>query len=51
MPNQAAWQPTETFKRDAKLSHYMAWLRETRGLDFADYDALWRWSVNDLEAF
>ena len=51
MPNQAAWQPSETFKRDAKLSHYMRWLRATRGLDFPDYDALWRWSVDDLEAF
>lgn len=30
---------------------YQDWLKETRGLSFADYEALWRWSVTDLEAF
>ncbi|MEG0045227.1 MAG: acetoacetate--CoA ligase [Comamonas sp.] len=30
---------------------YQNWLRETRGLIFADYDALWRWSTSDLNAF
>ncbi|MDR0216499.1 MAG: acetoacetate--CoA ligase [Comamonas sp.] len=30
---------------------YQDWLRETRGLSFADYDALWRWSTSDLDAF
>ncbi|MBS3020735.1 Acetyl-coenzyme A synthetase [Comamonas sp. PE63] len=30
---------------------YQNWLRETRGLSFADYDALWRWSTSDLDAF
>src|SRR3546814_6852848 len=29
----------------------MDWLARERGLDFADYDALWRWSVADIEAF
>ena len=46
-----AWQPSESFKRDSKLAAYMRWLRDERGLDFSDYDALWRWSVEDLEAF
>ncbi|MDR3064040.1 MAG: acetoacetate--CoA ligase [Comamonas sp.] len=30
---------------------YQRWLHETRGLSFADYDALWRWSTSDLDAF
>jgi acetoacetyl-CoA synthetase len=30
---------------------YTDWLRERRGLEFASYDDLWRWSVGDLEAF
>lgn len=30
---------------------YQDWLREQRGLVFDSYDALWRWSVTDLEAF
>ena len=30
---------------------YQDWLRERRGLEFDNYDALWRWSVEDLAAF
>ncbi|MDH6166993.1 acetoacetyl-CoA synthetase [Variovorax boronicumulans] len=30
---------------------YQNWLREQRGLSFDTYDALWRWSVTDLDAF
>ena len=30
---------------------YQNWLHETRGLSFADYDSLWRWSTSDLDAF
>jgi acetoacetyl-CoA synthetase len=33
------------------ITRYRRWLRETRGLDFDSYDALWRWSVSDIEAF
>jgi acetoacetyl-CoA synthetase len=34
-----------------RITHYQVFLRETRGLEFADYDSLWRWSVGDLDAF
>ena len=30
---------------------YQNWLHAQRGLSFASYDALWRWSITDLEAF
>ena len=30
---------------------YQAWLRDQRGLAFDSYDALWRWSTTDLDAF
>jgi acetoacetyl-CoA synthetase len=30
---------------------YQDWLRDERGLSFDSYDALWRWSVTDLNAF
>ncbi|MEZ5645385.1 MAG: acetoacetate--CoA ligase [Burkholderiaceae bacterium] len=30
---------------------YQDWLARERGLRFDDYDALWRWSTTDLEAF
>jgi acetoacetyl-CoA synthetase len=30
---------------------YQQWLAEQRGLHFDSYDALWRWSVSDLDGF
>ncbi|OGB37675.1 MAG: acetoacetate--CoA ligase [Burkholderiales bacterium RIFCSPHIGHO2_02_FULL_66_10] len=30
---------------------YQQWLAEHRGLRFDNYDALWRWSTTDLDAF
>ena len=36
---------------EPQINRYQRWLRETRGLQFATYDAMWQWSVNDLEAF
>ncbi|GKT24467.1 acetoacetate--CoA ligase [Acidovorax sp. SUPP3334] len=30
---------------------YQDWLQARHGLAFADYDALWQWSVTDLDAF
>ena len=30
---------------------YQEWLRSTRGLSFDSYDALWRWSTTELDAF
>ncbi|MBL8385269.1 MAG: acetoacetate--CoA ligase [Burkholderiales bacterium] len=51
MASTPVWQPAESFRNDSKLARYMRWLARTRGLAFADYDALWRWSVDDLEGF
>ena len=30
---------------------YQNWLRDKRGLSFATYNDLWRWSVTELDAF
>ncbi|GIJ72870.1 acetoacetate--CoA ligase [Virgisporangium ochraceum] len=30
---------------------FLGWLERHRGLAFADYDELWRWSVDDLDGF
>src|SRR4051812_27266659 len=48
---QILWTPTEEVRQRSELALYLAWLRRERGLDFADYHALWRWSVLDLDAF
>ena len=45
------WTPSEERKAQANITNYMAWLRRSRRLDFAGYEELWRWSVDDLEAF
>ncbi|NNU44702.1 acetoacetate--CoA ligase [Ramlibacter sp. B156] len=34
-----------------QIRRYQQWLRDTRGLSFNDYQALWEWSVRDLPAF
>ena len=34
-----------------RIRLYQNWLAEKRGLAFESYDALWRWSVGDLDAF
>ncbi|MDX6610727.1 MAG: acetoacetyl-CoA synthetase, partial [Solirubrobacterales bacterium] len=33
------------------LTEYRRWLQAERGLTFAGYDELWRWSVDDLDGF
>ncbi len=33
------------------MAEYMRWLRDQKGLGFDTYEALWRWSIGDLEAF
>ncbi|MCZ6899607.1 MAG: acetoacetate--CoA ligase [Bacteroidetes bacterium] len=40
------WSPSESFKKDSNLSHYLQWLKNQRGLSFGDYQSLWQWSVD-----
>src|SRR5262245_3992768 len=47
------WSPDPAAARQTRLGRYLAWLAAERGRSFApdDYDALWRWSVDDLDGF
>jgi acetoacetyl-CoA synthetase len=45
------WEPSAELVERARLTGFMRWLESERGLHFADYDALWRWSVDDLDSF
>ena len=45
------WQPSPERLKRARLTAYLAWLEKNRGLKFADYAALWQWSVDEVEAF
>ena len=45
------WAPSRQDVARANITRYLAWLKTRKGLAFDSYDALWRWSVTDLEAF
>ncbi|TML29417.1 MAG: acetoacetate--CoA ligase [Actinobacteria bacterium] len=45
------WEPSQEVVERATLTRYLRWLESERGLRFDDYQALWRWSIDDLEAF
>ena len=45
------WAPTGAQLERSNVARYMRWLGEARGLGFSDYESLWRWSVDETEAF
>jgi acetoacetyl-CoA synthetase len=45
------WEPSAATIERARLTEFRRWLEAERGLAFDDYDALWRWSVDDLDGF
>ncbi|MEQ1746693.1 MAG: acetoacetate--CoA ligase [Saprospiraceae bacterium] len=54
MPDQQPallWQPDTHTREHAHLQHYLRWLAEEKNLTFADYPALWRWSVKRPDLF
>jgi acetoacetyl-CoA synthetase len=45
------WRPTDEEIERATLTRFGRWLGDERGLRFDSYEAMWRWSVDDLDAF
>ena len=45
------WTPSAERRERALVTRFQAWLARKRGLVFEDYEALWQWSVGDLEGF
>ncbi len=45
------WTPSPERVARSNITAYMRWLEKERGLKFATYEQLWRWSVDELEAF
>jgi acetoacetyl-CoA synthetase len=45
------WAPSPEQAARANVTHFTGWLAAERGLRFDDYDALWQWSVTDLDGF
>ena len=45
------WSPTSDDVQASVLRKYSDWLNARLGLAFANYEEMWRWSVDDLSAF
>jgi acetoacetyl-CoA synthetase len=51
LERQLLWTPSDDRVRASRITAYVQWLERERGLQFDDYQALWRWSVDDIEGF
>ena len=51
MNGAALWQPTAETAARANLTAFMRMANERYGLACADYDALWRWSIDRRDQF
>ena len=45
------WQPDAKWIQRSHVTAFMSWLAKERNLRFSTYQALWQWSVTDLDAF
>lgn len=45
------WSPSEAFKNNAHLTHYLRWLAAEKSLHFDSYSELWRWSTSQVADF
>ena len=45
------WSPSPAQADASRLAAFQRWLADARGLAFADYQALWQWSVDHLDDF
>jgi acetoacetyl-CoA synthetase len=53
MSDEPLWEPSEERIERAAITRYRRWLEDERGVELAgdEYDALWQWSVDNLDAF
>jgi acetoacetyl-CoA synthetase len=45
------WEPSAELVERSRMTEFIRWLERERGLSFAGYEELWRWSVDDLDGF
>lgn len=45
------WTPSQDRIDATHMARFIQWLKDNRGLEFADYQELWDWSVTDLDGF
>jgi acetoacetyl-CoA synthetase len=51
MTGKVLWTPPADVLETSRMGRYLTWLRAERGVDKADYAALYDWSVTELSAF
>ena len=51
MTDQPLWTPSAERIATANMTAFMAWVNQPYGRDFADYAALYEWSVSESERF
>lgn len=51
MADTPLWRPDPASVEASRMAEFRRWLASARGVEVADYQALWEWSVSDLEAF
>jgi len=51
MTGKVLWTPPTDVLETSRMGRYLTWLGKERGIDKADYAALYDWSVTDLPAF
>src|SRR6201985_1021650 len=45
------WTPSPEQRARANITGFTQWLAHERQREFGSYDALWQWSVTDLDGF
>lgn len=45
------WEPSDEFKGEANITHFLQFLLNDKKLSFDSYEDLWKWSVTNLEDF
>ncbi|MET7998503.1 acetoacetate--CoA ligase [Amycolatopsis sp. NPDC005232] len=48
---EVLWRPDPSRVSDTRIEAFRRWLREERGVEVGDYDALWRYSVEHVPEF
>lgn len=51
MSGKVLWTPSPERAAASTMAQFERFLEDTRNLTFEDYNAMWRWSVSDLDAF
>lgn len=48
---EVLWRPDPEWAEQTRMAAFTRWLEADQGLEFADYNALWTWSVSEIEIF